>query len=169
MLNSTTIWTGIKRLHFFITYSNDIDRGTADVFVGVAGQAQWMGLVSTWVKAMQHPHYLTVNRRPVFKVLIPSIFVTECGQNATLATLRLAQLTAAAREAGLQTPLFGGGWQNPSVPATSADPAGSPRPHPQGYMCYNNTRVMCPGGCTVKSVTAVSASESATRRRAAPL
>jgi hypothetical protein len=163
MLNSSTIWNGVKRLHFFITYSNDIDRGTPKVFVGTVGEAKWMGLVSTWVSAMQHHRYLKVGGRPVFKVLIPSIFITECGQNATLATLRLAQLTAAAKAAGLQAPLIGGGWQNPSTPANTANPNGSPRPHPQGYMRYNNTHVDChtgahplAGGCTLKTVAAAS-------------
>ena len=40
MLNSSTIWNGVKRLHFFITYSNDIDRGTPKVFVGAVGEAK---------------------------------------------------------------------------------------------------------------------------------
>ena len=159
MLNSTTIWNGIHRLHFFITYSNDVDRGTPNVFVGATGEAKWVRLVHTWVKAMGHPRYLKVGGRPVFKVLIPSIFITECGQNSTLATRRLAQLTAAAKAAGLQAPLIGGGWQNPSVPAGAANPSGSARPHPHGYMRYNNTNVDCAGGCTITTMAAVSVTD----------
>eukprot|EP01044_Picomonas_judraskeda_P019915 COSAG03_NODE_4305_length_1599_cov_2.791333_1_plen_56_part_10 len=45
MLNSTTMWQNSTRLHFFISYSNDIDRGRPNVFVGPEGDAKWAGLV----------------------------------------------------------------------------------------------------------------------------
>jgi hypothetical protein len=151
MLNSSSIWDGIERLHFFITYSNDIDAGTPNVFVGPAGAAKWASLVRTWVGAMGHRRYLKVGGRPVFKVLIPSVFLEECGANATLATALLSRLKTAAHAAGVGEPLIGGGWQNPSVPAGGANPSGSPRPHPGGYMRYNNTRVACTGGCTLRT------------------
>jgi hypothetical protein len=150
MLNSTTMWQNVTRMHFFISYSNDIDRNHANCFVGPAGDAKWAGLIKTWSKAMAHPRYLKVNGRPVFKILIPEIFVAECGSNATLATERLGELRAAARALGLGNPLIGGGWENPSVPAGVKKP--EPRPHPAGYMHYPNTKVACPGGCTIKTV-----------------
>ena len=96
MLNSTTMWKNTSRLHFFISYSNDIDRNRANCFVGPDGDKKWAGLVKTWSKAMTHPHYLKVNKRPVFKILIPNIFVSECGGNATLATQRLEKCGASA-------------------------------------------------------------------------
>ena len=143
MLNSSTVWRNTSgRLHFFISYSNDIDVHEPDAFVGPNGDSKWDGLVKTWVAAMRHSRYLKVNGRPLFKVLIPSIFIQECGDNATLAMLRLRELTTAAIAQGLQPPLIGGGWQNPSVPA-GTDPA--PRPHPEGFMQYTRTRINCTG------------------------
>jgi hypothetical protein len=180
MLNSSTIWQNTSRLHFFISYSNDIDRSRNNCFVGPTGDKKWAGLVKTWSTAMSHPRYLKINNRPVFKILIPEIFVNECGNNATLATIRsvlfrkshslfpykmrsfvlllpsnffasLEELRAAAKALGLGDPLIGGGWENPSVPAGAGTP--TPRPHPQGYMEYQNTKVACPGGCTIRTAS----------------
>jgi hypothetical protein len=154
MLNSSIVWGSTKRLHFFISYSNDIDRSHANVFVGAAGEAKWTGLVRTWVSAMRHPRYLKIDGRPVFKILIPDIFVTECGGNATLATLRLDELRAAARKAGLKSPLIGGGWQNPAMPsgAAKATSSGKQYPHPDGFIRWNRTRVNCTE-CIIKTAT----------------
>ena len=35
----------------------------------------------------------------------------------------------------------------------------TPRPHPEGYMVYNDTHVACPGGCTIKTVAVASLRE----------
>lgn len=140
MLNSTDAWTNVKRLHFFLSYSNDIDRNNGHALVGSAGDAKWRGLVATWVAAMKHPRYLKVDGRPVFKVLIPDIFLTECGGNASLADERISQLREEAIAAGVGNPLVGGGWQNPSIPSTAQS---YPRPHPVGYMLYPQTTVPC--------------------------
>ena len=158
MLNSTTIWQNTSRLHFFISYSNDIDRNRPNCFVGSAGDQKWAGLVKTWSAAMAHPRYLKINNRPVFKVLIPEIFISECGGNATLATLRLAELRDAAKALGLAEPLIGGGWDNPSVPYTGQGIA-TPRPHPSGFMEYKDTKVACPGGCTIRTAAVTSVRE----------
>ena len=155
MLNSSSAWKGIERLRFFITYSNDIDAGTPNVFVGAAGEAKWISLVGTWVGAMGHDRYLKVNGRPIFKVLIPTVFVQECGGNSTLATLRLHQLRAAAAAAGVGAVAIGGGWANPAV----GGQGGTLRPHPEGYMRYNNTKVTCPGSCILKAVPVSSVTE----------
>lgn len=123
MLNTTAVWGNTTRLHFFITYSNDIDSYKAGAFVGDAGEAKWALLVRTWIGAMQHPRYLKINQRPVFKILIPAIFLNvECNGDSDLATLRISQLRAAATAAGLHDPLVGGGWENPSVPNTGGQP-----------------------------------------------
>ena len=106
-----------------------------------------LSLVGTWVAAMGHRHYLKVNGRPIFKVLIPTVFIDECGGNSTLVTLRLHQLRAAATAAGVGEVAIGGGWANPAVGGL-----GTQRPHPEGFMRYNNTKVACPGGCLLKAV-----------------
>ena len=82
--------------------------------------------------------------RPVFKVLIPDVFLQiECEGNVSLATQRLHELRAAVKAVGSGELLMGGGWQNPSSPATGA--SSTPRPHPHGFMVYNQTEV-CYGG-----------------------
>lgn len=91
------------------------------------------------------PHHYacpTVNGRPVFKVLIPDIFMSECGWNSTLAAARIGELRAAGLAAGVGSPVVGGGWQNPAIPAGSGPH--TPLPHPSGYMVYNHTDVVCP-------------------------
>lgn len=119
MLNSTRVWGNTSRIQFFLTYSNDIDRhasGRGDL-VGDKGKAKWEALTRTWVRAMQHRRYMRIGGRPVFKVLIPQVFVqVQCDGNATLASQRLEELRLAARAAGLNNPLVGGGWENPSRP-----------------------------------------------------
>jgi len=139
MLNSSEVWEGVSRLYFYITYSNDVDRGNGGMFVGPAGAQAWLSRVNTWVSAMKHPRYLSVNGRPVFEVLIPEIFVAQCGGNVTLTNELLAQLKSAAVDAGVGEPIVGGGWQNPSVPYNPPPP----RPHPNGYMTYPSTDIPC--------------------------
>ena len=63
MLNTSKIWQGVSRLTFFITYSNDVDSARACMFCGDDGVAIWRSYLSTWVAAMQHPHYLKVSTR----------------------------------------------------------------------------------------------------------
>lgn len=159
-LNSTNVWSGLRRLRFLITYSNDVDRDTNDnltrAFVGTAGEARWMSLVNTWVSAMTHSRYLTINSRPIWKVLAPDIFVLQCGGNVSLANQRLAELRAAAVRHGLNPPLIGGGDQNPMIPSGAAvRPTPSSLPHPDGYMLYAKTVVNCTG-CTIATLGAES-------------
>lgn len=153
MLNSTTVWQGAKRLHFFISFIHLAwpDK-TPNTLVGKGGDAKWAGLVHTFVAAMKSPRYLRVNRRPVFKILSPDGFLAQCGSNATLATIRLTQLREAAIRAGLQEPTIGGGWHLPMRRSAPPVYAGA---HPQGYIQFNRTKVGCPGGCVIKA-TAVS-------------
>jgi len=152
MANSTDMWENTSRLHFFITYSNDGDRqGNAfahDMFVGPTNLSRWDSFVGTWVRAMRHPRYLTVNGRPVFKVLIPDNFLGwQCGSNTTLADSLLQRLRSAAAVAGVGDPIIGGGWHNPSVPIPAVPP--EPRPVQAGYMHYPKTYINCSGGCTL--------------------
>ena len=137
--NSTAVWANTRRLQFYITYSNDVDRGSGAMFVGPAGQAAWQSRMRTWLRAMAHPRYLRVNGRPVFEVLIPDIFVAQCGGSVDAANALLAQFRAAGVAAGVGEVLIGGSWQLPSTP--SAPPA--PRPHPAGFMHYPDTDILC--------------------------
>jgi hypothetical protein len=162
-LNSTRVWAGLQRLHFFITFSNDVDRDTDDdlkhAFVGKAGDARWRSLVKTWTAAMHHPRYLKVNGWPVWQVLEPEIFVIQCGGNASLAAQRLAELRAAVVAQGLGPaagPLLGGGDQSPMVPSGAAlKPTPAAQPHPDGYMRYPQTDINL-SGCTIATVVASS-------------
>lgn len=140
MLNSTEVWEGTSRLHFYLSYSNDVDSGRPGMFVGSAGELAFRNLAATWVKAMSHERYLKINNKPLFQILIPDIFVSQCGGNSTLANELLALLRSIAVDAGVGTPVIGGGWLNPSVPGV---PGTAPLPHPQGYMQYNTTDIPC--------------------------
>ena len=161
MLNSTSVWKGVRNLRFYLSYSNDIDATSPGKFVGEAGDASWRRLVATWAAAIAHPRYLRVNGRPVFKVLIPAVFLkTECEGNVSLATQRLDELRAAVKAGGSGELLLGGGWENPSIAATGAAP--SRRPHPRGFEVYNQTELNCPGGCQIlsKAVGSLAACEA---------
>jgi len=141
MLNSTTMWANTTgRLHFAVAYSNDVDRNRAGMFVGAAGRAAWQSRVATWVAAMSHPRYLRVGGRPIFQVLIPDIFLTQCGGNATLAEELLQALRDAGAAAGVGAPAVGGGWLVPAVPPGAGN---APLPHPDGYMRYDGADVPC--------------------------
>ena len=155
LYNSTQVWRNTTRLHFYVTYSNDVDRGAGGMFVGAPGRAAWLSRVRTWLAAMAHPRYLRVNGRPVFEVLIPDIFVAQCGGNVSLANELLAQLrelSAAQGGGGGGGAIIGGGWQNPSTPSFPAPPL----PHPGGYMHYPATDIVCSGGCDLASLPSAS-------------
>ena len=165
-LNTTKVWAGVQRMRFMLTYSNDIDRDTNDnlkaAFVGPAGEQRWRSLVDTWTTAMTHPRYLTINGRPVWKILAPAVFILQCGGSVAVARQRLAELRAAAIARGLKPPLLGGSDQSPMIPSGAAlRPAHTPLPHPDGYMRYAKTSVNCSrptssNGCTIRTVSASS-------------
>jgi hypothetical protein len=151
LLNSTSVWNGTQRLHFFITISNDIDAYLKTSLVGAAGEATWLRMVATFTHAMAHPRYLHVGGRPVFSILSADEFLRECGGNGTLVNYRLSQLKSAARAAGLQEPIVGNSASNPmsSVGVPSWEHT---HKHPAGYIEWDQTKVGCPGGCTIKTV-----------------
>lgn len=140
MLNTSSVWEGSSgRLHFALSYSNDVDRARVGQFVGDAGRDAWLSRVGTWVRAMAHPQYLIIGGRPLFQILIPDIFLNvQCSGNVTLAAALLDMLREAGRDAGIGAPVIGGGWQNPALP-----PAQAPRAHPEGYMLYSQTDISC--------------------------
>lgn len=140
MLNTSSVWAGAGRMRFALAYSNDVDRARNGMFVGPTGREEWLTRVGTWVRAMAHPRYLSIGGRPVFQVLIPDVFSSQCGGNATLAAELLELLRAAGRAAGVGAPVIGGGWLDPAiVPGGAA----APLPHPAGYMRYPQTDVPC--------------------------
>jgi hypothetical protein len=151
MLNTSSVWANTTgRLRFALAYSNDVDASRAGMFVGAAGLAAWQSRVGTWVRAMQHPRYLAVGGRPLFQVLIPDIFLLQCGGNVSRAEELLELLRAAGRAAGVGAPVIGGGWLNPSQPPGAAN---APLPHPEGYMLYKSTDVPCNAGpCDIARV-----------------
>ncbi len=120
MLNSSA-WSSLSgRLHFSISYSTDFDHVGSKangMFTGSAGLARFESYASTWVRVMQHPQYLKVDGRPVFKILGPYNFLAaQCSHNQTLAQSLIDRFRAMAKEAGLANPLIGGGWVNPNTP-----------------------------------------------------
>lgn len=149
MLNSSAVWANTTgRLRFALAYSNDVDASRDGMFVGPAGLASWLSRVGTWVRAFGHPRYLAVGGRPVFQVLIPDIFLRQCGGNVSRAEELLEALRAAGRAAGVGAPVIGGGWLVPALP-----PGAAPLPHPQGYMLYPRTDVPCAAGpCDIARV-----------------
>ena len=151
MLNQSAVWQNTTgRLRFALAYSNDVDQTRVGMFVGDAGRALWMKRVKTWVGAMQHPRYLAVGGRPVFQILIPDIFLQQCGSDATLAEELLELLRDEGRAAGVGAPVIGGGWLPPwQRPGSRA----APLPHPEGYMLYRGTDVPCDAGaCDIARV-----------------
>ena len=58
MLNSTSVWTGVKKLRFYLSYSNDIDAQSPGKFVGAAGDASWRRLVGVRVDLRSLRSYL---------------------------------------------------------------------------------------------------------------
>jgi hypothetical protein len=151
MLNTSSVWANTTGgLRFALAYSNDVDRTRFGMFAGPAGRAAWLARVATWVRAMAHERYLVVNARPVFQVLIPDIFLSQCAGNVTLAEELLELLRAAGRAAGVGAPVIGGGWLVPALPPGAG---GAPLPHPQGYMLYPNADVPCNAGpCDIERV-----------------
>ena len=151
MLNTSSVWANTTgRLRFALAYSNDVDRTRFGMFAGPAGRAAWLARVATWVRAMAHERYLVVNARPVFQVLIPDIFLSQCAGNVSLAEELLELLRAAGRTAGVGAPVIGGGWLVPALPPGAG---GAPLPHPQGYMLYPNADVPCIAGpCDIARV-----------------
>jgi len=99
------------RLKFVIEYCNHRPFGISD-------PARWTQCVNYWVQCMQHPSYLQVDGRPVFKIHGSGAFWEQCGADRAQAQRFLDQLRAAARAAGLGTPLIGCGAVGPSrIPA----------------------------------------------------
>jgi hypothetical protein len=95
------------RMKFMVEYCNHPP-------FGISNPARWKQCVDFWVKCMQHPSYLQVNGRPVFKIHGSGAFLEQCGKDPTQAKRFLDELRAAARTAGLGEPLIGGGAVGPS-------------------------------------------------------
>jgi hypothetical protein len=56
-------WQAGQGLRWMITYSNDVPSPLSD--------EAWRSCVEDWVRAFQHPNYLKLGGRPVFKVITP--------------------------------------------------------------------------------------------------
>lgn len=95
------------RLKFVVEYCNHRPFGITD-------PARWKECVDFWVKCMQHPSYLRVDGRPVFKIHGSGAFLEQCGNDPARAKKFLDELRQAARAAGLGNPLIGAGAVGPS-------------------------------------------------------
>jgi len=91
-----------KRLRFMIEFCNHPP-------FEAATDEDWARCVATWLKALEHPSYLRVGGRLVFKVHGGDYFLRQNGGDPARARQRLASLRAAARRAGLGEMLIGGG------------------------------------------------------------
>jgi hypothetical protein len=72
-------------------------------------QADWDWAVKCWVDAVQHPSYLRIEGRPLFKVHSWHHYWFENGENMEQCVKRLEQLRKTARDAGLGELLIGSG------------------------------------------------------------
>lgn len=100
--------------------------------------------------------YLRIAGRPVFNILSAAEFLHECGDNGTLANVRLSQLKAAANAVGLQAPIIGNSGSNPMIPAGL--PSWAKYKVTDGYFRWNQTKVNC-NGCIIKTVRISSAEQ----------
>ncbi|MHB8864385.1 MAG: glycoside hydrolase family 71/99 protein, partial [Pirellulaceae bacterium] len=99
--------TQAHRMKFFVEYCNHRPFGISDA-------ARWTECVDFWIKCMQHPSYLQVDGRRVFKVHGSGAFVEQCGGDAGQAKRFLEELRSAARTAGLGELLIGCGAVGPN-------------------------------------------------------
>ncbi|MHB9080420.1 MAG: glycoside hydrolase family 71/99 protein [Pirellulaceae bacterium] len=81
---------------------------------GISNAQRWTECVNFWVKCMQHPSYLQVGGRRVFKIHGSGAFIEQCGGDAAQVKRVLEELRAAARAAGLGVLLIGCGAVGPS-------------------------------------------------------
>ncbi len=91
------------RMKFTIEYSNH------PPFIADTNE-KWVGCINTWVAAMQHPSYLRVGGKLVFKMLSWYNFYSEdCHGNLLLCQHRLDLFRQAVRDANLGEMLIGCG------------------------------------------------------------
>lgn len=95
------------RMKFVIEYCNHRPFGVSD-------PQQWKKCVDFWVQCMQHPSYLRVAGRPVFKVHGSGAFYEQCGGSPEKVKGFLDVLRNAAREAGVGELVIGCGAVGPS-------------------------------------------------------
>jgi hypothetical protein len=87
----------------------------------VKSDADWEACIEKWLRWMQHPSYLRVDGRPVFKVHGFHHFMVQLNMNAEKAAARLSRLREAVGDAGLGELILGCG-----VMAHEAIPQGHP-------------------------------------------
>lgn len=75
----------------------------------VTTDEEWEACIALWTRCMEHPSYLRVNGRPVFKVHGARYFVAQNGNDLARCRARLDALREAARKKGLGELIIGGG------------------------------------------------------------
>ena len=94
------------RMKFFVEYCNHPPFGITD-------PQQWNKCVDFWVQCMQHPSYLRVGGKPVFKVHGSGAFYQQCGGSPEKVRVFVDVLRNAARKAGIGELLIGCGAVGP--------------------------------------------------------
>lgn len=94
------------RMKFMIEYCNHKPFGITSV-------GRWRECVAYWVKCMQHPSYLRVVGRPVFKIHGGGMFHQQTGGTPEGVDLFLDIFRSAARDAGLGELVIGSGGNGP--------------------------------------------------------
>ena len=83
---------------------------------GLATDRDWEAACQGWCAAMQHPSYLKIDGKPVFKVHGLDFFYQQNGNDSARVAARLDALRRIAEQNGLGRPLISGGVMPGSVP-----------------------------------------------------
>ncbi len=101
------------RLRFTVEYVNH------DPF-GIRDDAAWEKTCRMWCEVMQHPSYLRVGGRPVFKIHGLHAFRMQNGEDPVQVASRVTTLRNVARQLGLPDPLIGAGVSPLGIPPAEA-------------------------------------------------
>jgi hypothetical protein len=96
------------KMSFFIEYCNHSPFKITD-------DSRWEEVCHEWCKAMQHPSYLKINNKPVFKVHSLEHFYQQNDNDNAKVENRLSILREIAKESGQEVPLIGAGGFTPGL------------------------------------------------------
>lgn len=83
----------------------------------LAKDADWEAACQEWCAAMNHPSYLRLDGRPVFKIHGLDFFYRQSGDDPKNVTARLDTFRRIAKENGLERPLISAGVMPGGVPS----------------------------------------------------
>ncbi len=102
-----------RKLRFTVEYVNHNPFGIRD-------DAGWEKACRMWCEVMQHPSYLRVGGRPVFKIHGLHAFRLQNQEDPAKIARRVQTLRDIARETGLPNPLIGAGASPLGIPPADA-------------------------------------------------